>query len=86
MLFQETAGGGNRTLGPASAWACIKVTRIIMTFQYFSSAHTVDPNTSDNAAKVTRIIMIFQRVFFAHTADLDNSDNAYNIFLVSFLR
>ena len=27
---------------------CIKVTRIIIVFQYFSSAHTVDQNKSDN--------------------------------------
>ena len=79
---------------------CIKVTRIIMIFQYFSSAHTVDPNKSDNdyngflaflsayrfglAAKVTRITMIFQCFFSAHNADLNKSDNNYNAFLVFF--
>ena len=55
---------------------------IIMLFQYFSSAHTVDPNKNDNdyngflaflstyrfilAAKVTRIIMIFKEKIRAY--------------------
>ena len=73
-----------------------------MLFQYFSSAHTVDPNKNENdynvflaflctyrfalAAKVTRITMISTFVFSAHTADLNKSDNTYNIFLVFFDR
>ena len=73
-----------------------------MLFQYFSSAHTVDPNKGDNdyngvlaflstyrialAAKVTRIAMIFQSFFSTHTADSNNSGNNYNVFLAFFHR
>ena len=59
---------------------CIKVARIIMIFQYFPAAHTVDPYKSENdyngclaflsayrfgrGAKVTRITIIIQCFFF----------------------
>ena len=72
-----------------------------MIFQYFCSAHTVDPSKSDNdyngflaflsayrfglAAKVTRITMIFQCFFSVHNAGLNKSDNNYNVFAVYFI-
>ena len=80
---------------------CIKVTRITMIFQYFSSEHTANANESDIdysgflafisayrsglAAKVTRIIMRSQCFSSAHTADLNKSDNKYYVFIVSSL-
>ena len=79
---------------------CIKVTRIIMTFQYFSSAHTVGLNISENdyndfltflsacrfglAAKVTKKSMILQCFFHVHNADLNKSEDSLNAFVVFF--
>ncbi len=72
--------------------------RIVLICQYFSSAHTVDLNKSNNdynvflaflsayrfglAAKMPRITMIFQGLFSAHNAGLNKSDNNYNTFVV----
>ena len=71
-----------------------------MIFQYFSSAHTVALNKSDNgyndflailsayrfglAAKLTRITKRFQCFLSAHNADLNKGDNNYNAFVVVF--